>query len=86
MKMRVNKNPDAYCEECECLWKHTEEMYDLMLCGNVQTICKQCAEELFRKLLRKSCAYNAKVKSPEDMQRIQKAKDWRENRNDGHKV
>lgn len=77
MKMRTNHDTESSCDECGCVWKNTEEMYDLMLCGEIHVLCKQCADGLFNRLLRMSCKYNGRVKSQEDMQRIQKAKEWR---------
>lgn len=77
MKMRINNKKNSCCDECGCQFKHTEEMYDFMICGTVYTVCKQCSDKMFRLLLKASCGYNAKVKSADDMARIQKAKDWR---------
>lgn len=70
IKMRINNNSTSVCEECSVSWKNTPEMYDLLLCGNKVTLCKKCLDNLFQKTLKASCAYNAKVKSQEDMQRI----------------
>lgn len=70
MKMKINRDQDSVCDECRNIWKNTPEMYDLLLCGSKITLCKRCLDNLFQKTLKASCAYNAKVKSQEDMQRI----------------
>lgn len=70
IKMRVNVNRESRCENCNSPWKTTPEMYDVLIVNSKTTLCKKCSDELFNKLLKISCMYNAKVKSKEDMQRI----------------
>lgn len=72
--IRVNSDRESVCRECQISWSDTPEMYDILLCGKKVSLCKGCIDKLFQKTLRASCAYNAKVKSQEDMQRIQKYK------------
>ena len=52
IRMRVNQNEKSTCKECGCKWKDTREMYDILLCGEMTTICKGCLDELFQKILR----------------------------------
>lgn len=70
IKMRVNANKSSSCTNCGTVWKNTKEMYDLMLCGKMFTLCYDCVGELFHKTLSADCKYNGKIKSKEDMQRI----------------
>ena len=74
IKMRINKNEKSECENCGVNWEYTSAMYDLMLVGSVHTICRQCSQELFQKLLKAECMQNAKIKSNEDIKRIQREK------------
>lgn len=69
IKMRVNANKNSTCEGCSVKWKNTPEMYDLMICGKMFTLCFDCVDKIFHKTLSASCKYNHKVKSQEDMQR-----------------
>ena len=70
VKMKVNKNKNSRCDECNTLYKNTPEMYDLLLCGEIFTLCKDCVDVLFQKTLKASCMYNGKIKQKEDMQRL----------------
>lgn len=79
IKMRVNANKISSCTNCGTKWKDTKEMYDLMLCGTVFTLCYDCVGDLFHKTLSADCKYNAKIKSKEDEQRITNYKNKKEN-------
>lgn len=73
IKMRINKNKESICFNCHCIWKNTPEMYDLSIGFDKQRIlplCQNCLNEIFKKSLKASCNYNARIKSKEDMQRI----------------
>ena len=74
IKMRVNTNNESTCDECSCMWKNTAEMYDLMLCGERFTLCKECIETLFNKTLKASCLYNGRLKSQDDLKRAERAR------------
>lgn len=74
IKMRVNKNPDAECDECSTIYKNTAEMYDLVIADTQFTLCKKCNDTLFQKTLRANCLYNSRLKSSEDMKRIHRSK------------
>jgi hypothetical protein len=74
IKMRVNVDKNSTCSGCGTKWKNTKEMYDLMICGKMFTLCYDCVDEIFHKTLSAYCRYNAKVKSQEDIQRIQNYK------------
>ena len=69
IRMRVNQNEKSTCEECGCKWKDTREMYDILLCGEMTTICKGCLDELFQKILRMDVKYSSRVKSTIDQKR-----------------
>lgn len=69
MKMRVNNHKESICDFCNEKWKNVPEMYDMMLLDNVYTICKQCTQEIFLKILKADCLYNSKLKSNEDIAR-----------------
>lgn len=70
IKMRVNANKNSTCSSCGTKWKNTKEMYDVMICDTLFTLCYDCVDEIFHKTLVASCKYNHKIKSQEDMQRI----------------
>ena len=74
IKMRINYDSDSVCENCGRSYKNTKEMYDMMFCGNKYTICFECVDELFQKTLSATCKYNGKVKSKEDLARIERSK------------
>lgn len=81
VKMRVNENKNSVCEGCGIKWKNTKEMYDIMICSHKFTLCYDCIDQIFHKTLSASCKYNAKLKSQEDMQRIQNYKTVKEIKN-----
>lgn len=72
IKMRVCTDTASWCEECGADWGRTREMYDLAIFDGKHHICRRCADSLFRKLLRASCAYDGKVKTKEDKERARK--------------
>ena len=72
--MRVNQNSKSICELCGNKYMNTEEMYDLKLNDQLTVICKDCVEVLFNKLLKATCLYNNRVKTKEDLERIQRAR------------
>lgn len=72
IKMRIDTSPEAVCGECGNDWGHTREMYDIVLFGRQESICKACSDTLFRKLLRASCMYDGKVKTKEDKERARR--------------
>ena len=51
IKMRENKNKGSVCEECLVKWNETKVMYDLMLIKTKTTLCSDCTETLFKKIL-----------------------------------
>ena len=69
IKMRVNKHKNSVCNFCGEKWEDVPEMYDMMLCDNIFTICKTCMQELHLKILKADCLYNSKLKSNEDLAR-----------------
>lgn len=70
--MRVNTNGDAVCCECGNGRSNSIELFDIMIGGEVFTLCDLCNDMLFQKVLRASCSVSSKVKSPADMLIIKK--------------
>lgn len=81
IKMRINEDNKSKCEECKISWDYTGCMYDLMLVDTKFTLCRECADTLFGKLLKASCMFNGKVKNKEDMARINR-ENTRKNKRD----
>ena len=77
--MKVNKHKESICENCGEKWKNVPEMYDIMIFNEVHTICKICNQELFTKILKADCLYDARLKSSEDITR-KRNYDERQNR------
>lgn len=69
IKMRINNHKDSKCDFCDEQWKNVPEMYDMMLCDNIFTVCKKCTQEMFLKILKADCLYDGKLKSDEDLAR-----------------
>lgn len=69
IKMRVNKNKESECDCCGEKWKNVPEIYDIMIFGEIHTICMKCTQELFCKILKADCLYNSRLKSDEDVTR-----------------
>lgn len=77
VKMRVNTEKKSECNGCGIKWSNTKEMYDMMICGNLFTLCFDCVDKIFHKTLLANCKYNAKIKSKEDEQRIINYKNYK---------
>ena len=73
IKMRVNNDKQAVCEQCEKKYMEVKEMYDIKIFGDLHTICWNCVDDLFHKTLSAQCKYQAKLKSNEDMERIRRS-------------
>lgn len=78
MKMRVVNDTESYCKECGTKYGYTREMYQIQLFGEINYICFDCVDKLFRKTLSANVKYNAKVKTKEDMKRIMQSKKTKE--------
>ena len=78
IKIREVKDKNSHCLSCNTNWSNTPIMFDIgFISGsnsNIITLCKKCSDELFQKLLKSSCNYNAKVKDKVDMERIRRSK------------
>ena len=72
IRMRENQKKESKCENCGTKYINTREMIDIKISGHQHTLCYKCYDELFTKLLRMQCAYQAKLKSKEDIERIQR--------------
>lgn len=66
IKMRVNKSKQSVCDECGTEFMDTLEMYDIMFVSEMYTVCYDCANTLFHKLLKADCLYNGKLKDKDD--------------------
>lgn len=81
--IKTCNDPQSKCEECSALWINTPEMYIVGLCGYRVCLCKDCLDKLFNKSLRANCAYNAKIKSQQDQQRIRNYNKLKEDKYNG---
>lgn len=70
IKMRENKNENSKCTVCGIKWENTRMMLDIKFNEEIICICKNCSDELFKKLLKSDCIYNERVKTNEDQKRI----------------
>lgn len=85
IKMRINKDRDAICENCFCERKECLDMFDIKIGDNdIITICDDCNEKLFNKSLKAVCYVNGRVKQPYEIrirnERRQRA--WKREHND----
>lgn len=71
--MRVNYDTESVCDECGLKYGSTEVMHDLFLVDNCYTLCYDCIDKIFHKVLKAQCNWNAKTKDKADMQRIRVA-------------
>lgn len=78
IKARVNKKKDAVCDECGADRKTSLDLFDIMLAGNITTVCDQCADDLLYKSLGCVCHTNHRVKSPQDLRIIRQRHWWKE--------
>lgn len=74
IKMRVNNNKETVCSNCGKKYNYTKEMYDVMIFGQVKHLCYGCVDMLFRKTLSAQIKYQSRVKSKEDIARINRSK------------
>lgn len=74
IKMKHNKNQEAICDNCGNSHKEALEMYDIKIGDKVICLCDECNQALFYKCLKANCALNAKVKSKEEIAKINKRK------------
>lgn len=76
--MRVSKNAkEAVCTSCGEDFAHSLEMYDLMIGDVLVTVCDKCNEEILKKCCSASCKYNGKLKSQEDIRKINVVQKYR---------
>lgn len=70
IKMRTNKESNAFCESCGNKRNQSLELFDICIGGTILTICDKCNEELLKKSLSASCKVNEKIKSKQDLKII----------------
>lgn len=70
IKMRVNKFQYAECCECGCTRDESLELFDIMLGGDIITVCDMCNNQLLRKALSASCMVDSRVKDKRDLEII----------------
>lgn len=75
--MKINIKSDSRCNNCNRPYNFTKEMYDIMFIDSKYTICKECCELLFSKLLKADCMYNQKLKSSDDLSRVERSKRYK---------
>lgn len=83
VKMRENKNEKEFCSLCNVSWKNTRVMYDIKMNDEIFHLCYKCSDELFHKLLKANCAYNERIKTKEDVTRINRENRLSENFENG---
>lgn len=70
IKMRVSKNRESsICNCCGEDFKHSLEMYDLMIGDTLIIVCDRCVSELLRKCCSANCRYNERLKSQEELKK-----------------
>ena len=74
IKMRNNTNKDASCCECGEGQNEVLNMFDLCIADMVFTICDVCSLKVFNKCLSAECMKNHRVKTPRDIQIINRRK------------
>lgn len=74
IKMRVETNKNAICCECKTKYANTKEMYEVYIVDTSFVLCAKCLDVIFSKCLKAQCNYNGRVKSQEDMKRIENSK------------
>lgn len=75
VKMKTNKNEKSNCSCCNANWRDTPDMIDIMINKNmIFSLCHNCYEIMSQKLLKVSCMYNSRIKTKEDITRIQREK------------
>lgn len=74
IKMRHNKDKEAFCCECGSGQDDSLGMYDICIGGTILTICDVCNEKIFSKCLSAEVMKNGRVKSQHDMAIIRKRK------------
>lgn len=70
IRMRENKNSEEFCSLCNTSWKNTRVMHDIKMNDEIFHLCHKCSNELFQKLLKASSMYDGRLKTKEDMARI----------------
>ncbi len=84
IKMRNNKEEGTKCNVCLQEQKEVLRMYDILFgdCKIIIKICDECAEELFRKVLKANVELQGATKTSREIQiinkrnRIKKGTDW----------
>lgn len=70
IKMKYDKNQEAICDNCGNSHIEALEMYDIKIGDKVICLCDECNQALFYKCLKASCTLDAKVKSKEEILKI----------------
>lgn len=72
IKMRHNKDKEAFCCECGSGQDDSLGMYDICIGGTILTICDVCNEKIFSKCLSAEVEKNHRTKTAADMRIIRK--------------
>ena len=80
IKMRNNTSKDATCCNCNESQKEVLNMFDLCIGDLIFTVCDVCNEKIFYKTLSAECMKNSRVKTPQDIQIINRRKSRKEGR------
>lgn len=78
IKMRVSKDKEkAVCTSCGSSFKVSLEMYDAMIGNVLVVLCDKCLGEMLSKCCSASCKYNARLKSPKEISKINAVQRYR---------
>lgn len=70
IKARIKKEygkERQVCSSCGNTGDRSVMMFDLKIGDSMLTVCDECANQLFDKMLKCVCAVNGKVKTPRDI-------------------
>lgn len=73
IKMRVNYDTNSVCQNCGRKYMSTEVMHDVYFVDKSYTLCYDCIDVIFQKILTAQCNWSSKVKDKSDMARINNA-------------
>lgn len=74
IKMRNNKDQDAVCCECGGTQEEVLNMFDLLVGGDVFTVCDVCNEKIFYKTLQANVIKDSRTKTQREIGIIRRRK------------
>ena len=67
IKMRVRKDNKGVCKACECEANKALDMFDICIGDEIVTVCDECVNALFTKMLKATNYTNGRLKSQQDI-------------------